>query len=92
MSGFDHLIDMLVGSEVFADELKRTASPHYTLKSENEVKSLWLFNVNKKIFCNIPVGSDVQIIDAADDESKYCMIGNSVYSVPNEILLYLGWN
>ena len=71
------------------DELKKSVAPSYYLsKKEN---SYWLFNVNLKSLSYIKGGVEVIPVEEGD-KSSLCMIGFSMYSIPNDLLVYTGWN
>ena len=71
------------------DELKNMLVPSYILsKKEN---SYWLLNTNLKIFMNIKSGVEIIPIEIGEKDSL-CMIGHNIFKIPNEILVYAGWN
>ena len=48
-------------------------------------------NNSLKIFVNIKGGVELIPIDIGEKDSV-CMIGFSMFTVPNDLLIYNGWN
>jgi len=71
------------------EDLKRTFAPSYHLSKKE--KSYWLLNVSLKILTNIKGGIEIIPIEAGE-KTTICMIGHSMYSIPNDLLICSGWN
>ena len=71
------------------EDLKSTCLPSYYLCKKN--KSYWLFNVTLKSFIHITSGSKITPIEQGN-KTTVCLIGQGMFSVPNELIIYNGWN
>ena len=82
-------MDKILDSAWVEDELKSTIAPSYHLsKKEN---SYWLLNVSLKILTCIKGGIEIVPIERGENNTL-CMIGHSMYSIPNNIVICSGWN
>ena len=71
------------------EELKNSFAPSYHLSKKE--KSYWLLNVSLKILTNIKGGIEIIPVEAGE-KTTICMIGHSMYSIPNDLLICSGWN
>lgn len=71
------------------DELKNSVIPSYHLCKDE--KSYWLMNVNLKMLMHIKSGVEIIPVEHGE-KNTLCMIGTSMYSIPNELLICSGWN
>ena len=71
------------------DDLKKSCLPSYRLCDKKD--AYWLMNDQLKIL--IHVKSGVEVIPITTGESStVCLIGQSTFNIPNEILICSGWN
>ena len=71
------------------EDLKKSCAPSYHLC--NKEKHYWLLNTQMKTFMQIRSGVEIIPIETGKNNTV-CLIGQSTYSVPNEILICSGWN
>jgi hypothetical protein len=83
------IMSQILDSAWVEEELKGTVSPCYTLSKKE--KSYWLFNVHLKSYVNIKGGVELILVEVGEKDT-ICVIGYSMYSIPNDILIYSGWN
>ena len=86
----DALLEMLMNTEWMEDELKNSATPYYTLSKEDS--HYWLLNMSIKTLMKIPAGTEVIPVDSDSNDKTLCMIGHSLYLIPNNIISCIGWN
>lgn len=86
----NNFMDQILDSAWIEEELVRSAGPSYHLSKEK--KSYWLLNTSLKTLDNIKSGIEVIPIEAGGKVSTLCMIGQTVYSIPNDLLMFSGWN
>lgn len=86
----NNFMDQILDSTWVEEELAASTSPSYYLSKKN--KSYWLLNTNLKTLDNIRSGIEVIPIEAPGKKTTLCMIGITVYSIPNDILVLAGWN
>jgi hypothetical protein len=82
-------LNEIIDSAWIAEELEKTITPCYLLSKDKE--SYWLFNVTLKILTKMSGGVELIPIEEGKSESV-CLIGFSTYSVPNDLIEYIGWN
>ena len=85
----NNFMTQILDSVWVEEELKGTISPCYILSKKE--KSYWFFNVNLKTFTNIKGGVELIPIEVGEKET-ICLIGYSMYNIPNDLLIYSGWN
>ena len=71
------------------EDLKAMHAPSYHLSTKN--KSYWLMNTTVKSLFNIKSGIEIIPIENGDPNS-ICLIGQSMYSIPNKYIICSGWN
>ena len=82
-------MDQILDSSWIEDDLKASCAPSYYLSKKN--KSYWLMNTTLKTLLNIKSGIEVIPVESGA-KNTVCLIGQSMYSVPNDIIVCLGWN
>lgn len=71
------------------EDLKIMCKPSFYLSNKNN--SYWLMNTTIKTLMNIKSG--IEIIPIEDGEpNSICLIGQSTYSIPNDLIICAGWN
>ena len=83
------LVGQLLDAAWLEEELANMNSPTYTLSRKKS--SYWFMNTQTKMLSHIKCGIELTPVEWGDKESV-CMIGHSLYKVPNEFLLCTGWN
>ena len=71
------------------EDLKSMHAPSYHLSTKN--KSYWLMNTTLKSLFNINGGVEIIPIENGDPNT-ICLIGQSTYSIPNNLIICSGWN
>ena len=71
------------------DELAATLSPSYSLSKKKSVH--WLMNTQTKTLTYIKGGVEIVPIEQGRD-SSICLIGQSTYIIPNDLVICSGWN
>ena len=71
------------------EDLKAMHAPSYHLSTKN--KSYWLMNTTLKSLFNINGGVEIIPIENGDPNT-ICLIGQSTYSIPNNLIICSGWN
>ena len=71
------------------EDLKAMHAPSYHLSKKN--KSYWLMNTTLKTLFNITGGIEIIPIENGDPNT-ICLIGQSMYSIPNDLIICSGWN
>ena len=82
-------MDQLIESSWIEEDLKAMCSPSYHLSTKN--KSYWLMNTTAKTMFNIKGGIEIIPIENGD-KNTICLIGQSTYSIPNNLIVCAGWN
>ena len=71
------------------EDLKATCAPSYHLSKKN--KTYWLMNTTVKSLMHIKGGIELIPIENGDPNS-ICLIGHSMFSIPNNLIICSGWN
>ena len=71
------------------EDLKSMHAPSYHLSKKN--KSYWLMNTTLKTLFNITAGIEIIPIENGNPNT-ICLIGQSMYSIPNDLIICSGWN
>tara|TARA_B100000674_G_scaffold495075_1_gene521352 strand:+ start:1264 stop:1638 length:375 start_codon:yes stop_codon:yes gene_type:complete len=82
-------MNQILDASWLEEDLKASCAPSYRLSSKE--KSYWLMNTTVKSMFNIKGGIEIVPIEVG---LKYtsCLIGQSIYSIPNSIIICSGWN
>lgn len=83
------IVGELLDAAWLEEELANMNSPTYTLSRKN--KSYWFMNTQTKMLANIKSGIELTPVEWGEKDS-ICMIGHSLYKIPNSLLLCAGWN
>ena len=86
----NNFMNQILDAAWVEEDLKRTFAPSYHLSKKE--KSYWLLNTQLKTFMNIKAGVEIFPIEKENQDKTYCLIGQAMYSVPNDILVCAGWN
>jgi len=71
------------------EDLKTMHAPSYRLSKKE--KSYWLMNTTIKTMSNIKGGIEIIPVSTGKPNS-ICLIGQSMYSIPNDLIICSGWN
>ena len=82
-------MDQILEASWVESELKAMCAPSYHLSTKN--KSYWLMNTTAKSLFSIKGGVEIIPIENGEN-SSVCLIGQSTYSIPNELIVCSGWN
>ena len=83
-------LDALLDSKWVEDELGSSASyPYYILSKAKD--DYWLMNTQLKTLMLVKSGIEVTPVDYSG-ENTICLIGHTTFSIPNDILVCVGWN
>ena len=82
-------MNQILDSAWVEDDLKAMCAPSYHLSTKN--KSYWLMNTTLKSLFNIAGGVEIIPIENGDPNT-ICLIGQSMYSIPNKLIICSGWN
>ena len=83
-------MNQILDASWLEEDLKKTFAPSYHLSDKQ--KSYWLLNTHHKILFNVKSGVEIIPIEKQDKDKTLCLIGQSTYIVPNDILVCSGWN
>ena len=85
------LLDKILDSEWFQGELKEMASePYYMLISDHS--PVLLFSMSLKAYRTVPCPIAISPVESAGDGKTYCVIGNDMYIVADDLIKNVGWN
>lgn len=82
-------MDQILDSAWIEEDLKASCAPSYHLSKKN--KSYWLMNTTLKTLFNVKSGIEIIPIESGE-KNTVCLIGQSMYSIPNNIIICSGWN
>ncbi len=82
-------MDQILDSAWVEEDLKASCAPSYHLSKNN--KSYWLMNITLKTLFNVKSGIEIIPIEPGE-KNTVCLIGQTMYSIPNNIIIYSGWN
>ena len=85
----NNFVNQILDSAWIEDDLKAMHAPSYHLSTKN--KSYWLMNTTIKSLLNIKGGVEIIPIKPGAINTD-CLIGQSVYSIPNKYIVCSGWN
>tara|TARA_Y100000592_G_C5348220_1_gene257596 strand:- start:57 stop:425 length:369 start_codon:yes stop_codon:yes gene_type:complete len=85
----NNFLTQLFESSWVEDELAATLSPSYSLSKKKSVH--WLMNTQTKTLTYIKGGVEIVPIEQGRD-SSICLIGQSTYIIPNDLVICSGWN
>ncbi len=71
------------------EDMKAMCGPSYHLSKKSE--SYWLINTTLKSLFNINAGIEVIPVELGKTHT-ICLIGQSTFSIPNDIIICSGWN
>ena len=85
----NNFMNQILDAAWVEEDLKAMHAPSYRLSTKN--KSYWLMNTTVKSLFNIKGG--IEIIPVENGEpNNICLIGQSMYSIPNKYIICSGWN
>ena len=85
----NNFMNQILDASWVEEDLKAMCAPSYHLSKKD--KSYWLMNTTAKTMFNI--NSGIEIIPIENGEpNTLCLIGQSIYSIPNDLIVYSGWN
>ena len=82
-------MNQILDSAWVEEDLKAMIAPSYHLSKKN--KSYWLMNTTLKTLFNVNGGIEIIPIENGDPNT-ICLIGQSMYSIPNDLIICSGWN
>ncbi len=85
----NNFLTQLFDSSWVEDELAEAMMPSYTLSKVNSVH--WLMNTQTKTLSYIKGGIEIVPIEQGEKNSV-CLIGQSMYIIPNDLVVCNGWN
>jgi hypothetical protein len=71
------------------EDMKAMCSPSYHLSKKS--KSYWLINTTLKSLFNVNSGIEIIPIEPGETHTV-CLIGQSTFSIPNDLIVLSGWN
>ena len=84
-----NFMNQILDAAWLEEDLKAMHAPSYHLSTKN--KSYWLMNTTVKSLLNIKGGIEIIPIKLGEPNTD-CLIGQSVYSIPNKYIICSGWN
>ena len=85
----NNFMNQILDAAWIEEDLKAMHAPSYHLSTKN--KSYWLMNTTVKSLFNIKGGIEIIPIQTGEPNSV-CLIGQSMYSIPNKFIICSGWN
>tara|TARA_Y100001973_G_C5024246_1_gene244729 strand:+ start:229 stop:603 length:375 start_codon:yes stop_codon:yes gene_type:complete len=82
-------MDQILDSSWIEEDLKAMCAPSYHLSTKN--KTYWLMNTTVKSMFNVKGGIEIIPIENGKTNTV-CLIGQSMYSIPNDLIVCSGWN
>ena len=82
-------MNQILDSAWVEEDLKAMHAPSYYLSKKN--KSYLLMNTSIKTLLSVRGGIEIVPIEPGEPNTV-CLIGQTTYSVPNEYIVYSGWN
>jgi len=84
-----NFMNQILDSAWVEEDLKAACGPSYHLSKKN--KSYWLMNTTIKTMLNVKGGIEIVPIEAGEKNTT-CLIGQSMYVIPNKYIVCSGWN
>ena len=82
-------MNQILNASWIEEDLKAMHAPSYHLSKKN--KSYWLMNTTLKTLFNITGG--IEVIPIEDGKKNtICLIGQAMFSIPNDLIVCSGWN
>jgi len=85
----NNFMNQILDSAWVEEDLKTICSPSYQLSTIN--KEYWLMNTTIKSLLPIKGGIEIFPLEKGKDNTL-CLIGQSTYSIPNDLIICIGWN
>ncbi len=85
----NNFLMQLFNSSWVEDELASNIAPSYTLSRDKKIH--WLINSQTKTLAHIRGGIEIIPIEIGEKDSL-CLIGQLTYIIPNDLVVYNGWN
>ena len=85
----NNFMNQILDAAWMEEDLKAMHAPSYHLSTKN--KSYWLMNTTVKSLLNIKGGVEIIPIKTGDPNTE-CLIGQSIFSIPNKYIVCSGWN
>ena len=85
----NNFMNQILDAAWVEEDLKAMHAPSYHLSTKS--KSYWLMNVSLKSLFNIKGGIEIIPINEGNPNTE-CLIGQSIYSIPNKYIICSGWN
>ena len=85
----NNFMNQILDASWVEEDLKAMCAPSYHLSKKQ--KSYWLMNVTAKIMFNINGGVELIPVEAGEPNTT-CLIGQSMFSIPNKLIICSGWN
>jgi len=85
----NNFMNQILDAAWMEEDLKAMHAPSYHLSTKN--KSYWLMNTTVKSLLNIKGGIEIIPIRPGDPNTE-CLIGQSIFSIPNKYIVCSGWN
>ena len=85
----NNFMNQILDATWIEEDLKAMHAPSYHLSTKN--KSYWLMNTTAKTLFNVTSGIEIVPIENGEKNS-ICLIGQCMYSIPNELIICSGWN
>ena len=71
------------------EDMKAMCAPSYHLSKKSE--SYWLINTTLKSLFNVSSGVEIIPVEPGKTHTV-CLIGQSTFSIPNDLIICSGWN
>lgn len=84
-----NFMNQILDAAWMEEDLKAMHAPSYHLSTKN--KSYWLMNTTVKTLLNIKGGIEIIPIKQGNPNTE-CLIGQSIFSIPNKYIVCSGWN
>ena len=85
----NNFMNQILDAAWIEEDLKSMHAPSYHLSTKN--KSYWLMNTTIKTLLYVKGGVEIIPIENGNPNS-ICLIGQSMYSIPNKYIICSGWN
>ena len=82
-------MNQILDASWLEEDLKAMCAPSYSLSKKNN--SYWLMNTTLKTLMYVKGGIEIIPIEN-NHPNTLCLIGQSTFSVPNDLIICSGWN
>lgn len=87
------ILDSVIESEWIESQLVKNNIPYYLLLDpDSDSQHFWILNALERIMTKMPSGSELIPMEKPGSGKTYCMIGDCMFLIPDNLIQYVGWN